>query len=87
MRNISVLRRFHICIPLLVLAVYWPAGAHVRENGYYRSVDGSRVHSPTHGNQDYGPVTARCSDGSRSFSHHAQGTCSHHGGVARWGSP
>ena len=38
------------------------------------------------GLQKFGPVTARCSDGGRLFSHHAQGTCSHHGGVARWGS-
>ena len=67
---------------LLLLST--PAGAYERGSRYYRSVDGSLVHGPTRGNRDYGPVTARCSDGSRSFSHHHQGTCSHHGGVARW---
>lgn len=66
---------------LLVLAITPSAQARER---YYRSVDGSMVHSPTRGNWDYGPVTARCADGSRSFSHHHQGTCSHHGGVTRW---
>src|SRR5207248_214409 len=29
-------------------------------------------------------TTARCRDGSYSFSKHRNGTCSHHGGVATW---
>jgi hypothetical protein len=29
-------------------------------------------------------ATARCRDGTYSFSHHHSGTCSHHGGVAQW---
>jgi hypothetical protein len=29
-------------------------------------------------------ATARCSDGTYSFSQHHSGTCSHHGGVAAW---
>lgn len=29
-------------------------------------------------------ATARCSDGSCSFSQTRQGTCSHHGGAAEW---
>ena len=31
--------------------------------------------------------TARCRDGSYSFSQHRSGTCSHHGGVAQWLTP
>lgn len=62
------------------------ADAYGRGSRYYRSTDGSMVHGPTRGNRDYGAVTARCRDGSRSFSHHANGTCSHHGGVARFGA-
>jgi Protein of unknown function (DUF3761) len=31
-----------------------------------------------------GKPTARCQDGSMSFSSHHSGSCSHHGGVARW---
>lgn len=29
-------------------------------------------------------VTAQCNDGTYSYSKHRRGTCSHHGGVARW---
>src|SRR5437899_6848231 len=29
-------------------------------------------------------ATARCRDGTYSFSRHHSGTCSHHGGVAMW---
>lgn len=29
-------------------------------------------------------ATARCGDGTYSFSQHRRGTCSHHGGVAAW---
>jgi hypothetical protein len=29
-------------------------------------------------------ATARCEDGTYSFSEHRSGTCSHHGGVAEW---
>ena len=29
-------------------------------------------------------ATARCKDGTYSYSQHRQGTCSHHGGVAVW---
>src|SRR5436853_4552041 len=29
-------------------------------------------------------ATARCRDGTYSFSRHRSGTCSHHGGVAMW---
>ena len=32
-------------------------------------------------------ATARCRDGTYSFSHHRSGTCSHHGGVALWLTP
>src|SRR6266568_2484705 len=31
--------------------------------------------------------TARCSDGTYSYSAHRRGTCSHHRGVAEWLSP
>jgi Protein of unknown function (DUF3761) len=31
-----------------------------------------------------GAATAKCKDGSMSFSKHHSGTCSHHGGVAQW---
>lgn len=54
-------------------------------SNYYTNSNGDRVHSPA-----YSPsgvptnATAICRDGTYSFSQHRSGTCSHHGGVAKW---
>ena len=58
----------------------------VRTNGirYYTNVDGYRVQSPTHYDSRPAGATALCRDGTYSFSRNRRGTCSHHGGVARW---
>ncbi len=50
----------------------------------YVNVDGVRVPSPVFSDKKPEGATARCRDGSYSFSQHRQGTCSHHGGVAEW---
>ncbi len=71
----------------VLLSAMAPAYAWRHSGDYYRSTDGSMVHRPTRGNVNYGRVTALCGDGSRSFSHHHQGTCSHHGGVNQWEGP
>jgi hypothetical protein len=62
------------------------AGPHLIEGGYYVNRDGVVVHSPSHTDTGAPPAgaSAQCGDGSYSFSQHRQGTCSHHGGVARW---
>lgn len=56
------------------------------ESGHYRNVDGVVVHSPAHTDTGAAPAgaSAQCGDGSWSFSLHHRGTCSRHGGVARW---
>lgn len=53
--------------------------------GYYNS-QGIWVPSPTHTPDGSPPdgASARCRDGTYSFSMSRRGTCSHHGGVARW---
>ena len=53
---------------------------------YYRNVNGVCVHRPvkTQGSAVPAGATAQCRDGSYSFSQHRRGTCSLHGGVARW---
>jgi len=53
--------------------------------GYYNS-RGNWVPSPTQTADGKPPrgATARCGDGSYSFSQSHRGTCSHHGGVAGW---
>lgn len=56
------------------------------EPGSYTSASGDTVHRPAHtvsGNSPNG-ATAQCRDGSYSFSENRRGTCSHHGGVAKW---
>jgi uncharacterized protein YgiM (DUF1202 family) len=50
----------------------------------YVNVDGVRVQSPTFSDTKPAGASARCRDGSYSFSLNRRGTCSHHGGVAEW---
>jgi len=51
---------------------------------YYKNRSGVRVQSPTVYNSAPAGATARCRDGTYSFSRSRRGTCSHHGGVAKW---
>lgn len=51
---------------------------------YYQNSQGRRVQSPTHYSSVPSGATALCNDGTYSFSQSRRGTCSHHGGVARW---
>ena len=51
---------------------------------HYTNVDGYRVQSPTYYSSVPAGATALCRDGTYSFSRNRRGTCSHHGGVARW---
>ncbi|HET6807285.1 MAG TPA: DUF3761 domain-containing protein [Frateuria sp.] len=59
---------------------------HLIESGSYTNSAGVRVHSPAHTDTGAAPAgaSAQCRDGSYSFSQSHRGTCSHHGGVARW---
>lgn len=50
----------------------------------YVNVDGERVPSPVFADSAPAGASAQCRDGSYSFSRNRRGTCSHHGGVARW---
>ncbi|WP_155847988.1 DUF3761 domain-containing protein, partial [Asticcacaulis benevestitus] len=53
---------------------------------YYTNSDGNTVRSPhkeVSGCAASG-ASARCRDGTCSFSQHRSGTCSRHGGVAEW---
>jgi hypothetical protein len=47
----------------------------------YINVDGNEIKSP---GSDPSGATAKCRDGSYSYSQHRSGTCSGHGGVANW---
>ena len=50
----------------------------------YTNVDGKYVPSPRKANKQPSNATAKCRDGTWSFSLNRRGTCSGHGGVANW---
>lgn len=51
---------------------------------HYTNSRGNVVQSPTHYDARPSGATAQCRDGTYSFSQSRRGTCSHHGGVAKW---
>jgi len=59
-------------------------GSSYRSSDYYTAASGHRVHRPVHALSAPAGASARCYDGSYSFSESRRGTCSHHGGVANW---
>ncbi|MDR3431627.1 MAG: DUF3761 domain-containing protein [Rouxiella aceris] len=56
------------------------------EQGDYTNSDGQQIHRPAHTKSGRAPegASAKCRDGSYSFSTHHRGTCSGHHGVAQW---
>lgn len=63
-----------------------PDEASLLEHGHYTNKQGQEVHSPAHTKNGKAPAgaSAKCSDGTFSFSKSHRGTCSHHGGVTEW---
>lgn len=63
-----------------------PDEGDLQTHGHYKNIDGQDVHSPSKSKSGIVPAgaSAQCGDGTFSFSKHARGTCSHHGGVANW---
>ena len=53
-------------------------------DNYYTNTYGNKVHSPAYSNSVPTGASARCRDGSYSFSQNRRGTCSRHGGVDEW---
>ena len=53
-------------------------------NGTYVNSKGETVKRPENCSAAPQGATAQCHDGSYSFSRSGSGTCSHHGGVAKW---
>jgi resuscitation-promoting factor RpfB len=54
------------------------------DNGTYVNSKGETVKRPENCSAVPQGATAQCRDGSYSFSKSRRGTCSHHGGVAKW---
>ncbi|WP_267874627.1 DUF3761 domain-containing protein [Massilia sp. CFBP 13721] len=63
-----------------------PEDAQLLSHRYYMTKDGGSVHSPSKTKGDVAPAgaSAKCRDGTWSFSQSRRGTCSHHGGVGTW---
>src|SRR5271154_6267817 len=63
-----------------------PNESSLDRHGHYSNVDGNPVHQPANSLNGSIPAgaSAQCRDGDYSFSQHPSGTCSKHGGVARW---
>jgi Protein of unknown function (DUF3761) len=55
-----------------------------KNNGSYVNRNGRTIPRPENCLSAPQGATAQCRDGSYSFSTHRSGTCSHHGGVAKW---
>jgi len=58
--------------------------ANCTNNGTYENRKGETVPRPENCSSAPKGATAQCRDGSYSFSRSRSGTCSHHGGVAKW---
>ncbi|MGN8136439.1 DUF3761 domain-containing protein [Paraburkholderia sp. 22099] len=63
-----------------------PDESNLSNHDSYTNRDGNTVHAPARSLSSKVPqgATARCRDGTYSFSRHRSGTCSRHGGVADW---
>ena len=63
-----------------------PDEANLSNHNTYTNRDGNTVHAPARSLSGKAPegASARCRDGTYSFSRHHSGTCSRHGGVADW---
>lgn len=63
-----------------------PDESDLSNHNTYTNRDGNTVHAPARSMSGKVPegATARCRDGTYSFSRHHGGTCSRHGGVASW---
>ena len=68
----------------LSVVVLVAAGAAQAQDGYYTNSQGHVVHRPMQARHLPRGATARCRDQTYSFSENHRGTCSHHGGVAKW---
>jgi Protein of unknown function (DUF3761) len=59
-------------------------GTNCKDSGTYVNRKGQTVKRPETCSSAPQGATAQCRDGTYSFSRSRRGTCSHHGGVAKW---
>jgi hypothetical protein len=82
-----------VALSFLALSAGFPSLIHAPSAAEARGVCGASsytnsrghcVHRPEHANRAPAGASARCRDGTYSFSESRRGTCSWHGGVAQW---
>jgi hypothetical protein len=63
-----------------------PNESQLAEHKHYTNKNGKTVHAPAHLKSGEVPdgASAKCGDGTYSFSQSHRGTCSRHGGVGQW---
>lgn len=79
-----IVRTTTVAAPVATPVQKQPATVPLSNNNYYTNTYGNSVHSPAYAPSVPSGASARCSDGTYSFSQSRSGTCSHHGGVSRW---
>lgn len=80
----SISRRILVALAAGFIAFVPASQAFACPSGYYQNSKGRCVHRPVSANRAPSGASAQCRDGTYSFSQSRRGTCSHHGGVARW---
>jgi PAB1-binding protein PBP1 len=61
-----------------------PVSSGLSNDNHYTNSAGNEIHSPAYSDSVPSGATAKCGDGTYSFSASRRGTCSHHGGVDQW---
>ena len=76
------------CVTLLSVVVLTVTPAHAKfatcSKNYYKNSSGICVHRPSKAKEWPAGSSAKCWDGTYSYSQSRRGTCSHHGGVQVW---
>ena len=83
MRRLALLVAITLA-PILAPGALLATDASACTANQYRNVSGQCVSSPVRAPKPPTGATAQCRDATWSFSKHRSGTCSGHGGVARW---
>jgi len=82
------MRKLAAVLASLAIALPAAAAAHAAapscKSGSYKNVSGHCIKRPTKSPTVPAGATAKCRDATYSFSEHASGTCSGHGGVSVW---
>lgn len=90
MKLLSILAAGYLALSVPVpTLIHAPVAAEARSYGVcgassYVNSRGHCVHRPVHASKAPIGASARCRDGTYSFSQSRRGTCSWHGGVAVW---